>query len=240
MQTIGDVPAARRFVRELLKQTRGDKPASLDLISTYASCSVELSEELASELGLQVKDGTIKVSPESRLDIAMSEASRGFLQNASRFLDWRDFERFAERCLREMDFETMKDVRLKADGRNWQIDVTGIKDRLLVCLDCKHWAPPMSPSRFKDPETHQLAATRVYATKLATQRNSEIISLPVIVTLFEPPKPFSEKVVIVDIQKLPSMLRDLTPYTPDLPFMTIGTERGENPISHSTVEKNSK
>ena len=235
LQTLVDDSAARRFVREVLKHTRAERAASLDLVSTYASCSKELSNKLAAELGIPVKDDIIQLSRESRLDLAMVEASRGFLHDASRFLEWRDFERFAEHCLRGMGFQTTRDVRLNGEGKRWQIDVTGIKDHLLVCLDCKHWAPPMSPSRFKGPELHQSIATRLVAQKLARETYSEITSLPVILTLFEPQQHFSERAVIVEIQKLPSMLRDLTPYTQDLPFIIVTPEPAENPIKNGTA-----
>ena len=227
MQPLIDLPSARRFVRELLKQTRGEKSASLGLISTYASCSIELSQKFASELGIQIIDREVQLTRESRLEVARAEASRGFPLEASRFLEWRDFERLAESCLEEMSFETQRDVRLKMDGRRWQIDVIGVKGELLVCMDCKHWAPPMSPSRFKNPEAHQAEATRLYAEKLAKEKNSQVTSLPMVLTLFEVPQKFSERAVIVDVQKLPSMLRDLTPYTPDMPFHIVGPDGGK-------------
>ena len=229
LQSHVDTQAARRVVRELLKHTRGEKAASVELVGTYASCSTELCQQVASELGLTIHDGLIRLSSESRLDLAMSEANRGFAHDASRFLDWKDFERFAESCLEEMSFETQRDVRLKMDGRRWQIDLIGVKGELLVCMDCKHWAPPMSPSRFKNPEAHQAEATRLYAEKLAKEKNSKVTSLPMILTLFEVPQKFSERAVIVDVQKLPSMLRDLTPYTPDMPFHIVGPEDGGKP-----------
>ena len=201
----------------------------MELVGTYASCSTELCQQVASELGLTVHDGLIRLSRESRLDLAMSEANRGFAHEASRFLEWKDFERFAETCLEKMSFGTQRDVRLKMGGRRWQIDVVGVKGELLVCMDCKHWAPPMSPSRFKNPQVHQAEATRLYAEKLAREKNSQITSLPVILTVFEAHQKLSERAVIVDVQKLPSLLRDLTPYTPDMPFHIVGPEDGGKP-----------
>ena len=196
---------------------------------------MELSQKFASELGIEITNGEVRLNRESRLEIAMVEASRGFPLEASRFLEWKDFERFAESCLEEMSFETQRDVRLKMDGRRWQIDVIGVKGELLVCMDCKHWAPPMSPSRFKNPEAHQAEATRLYAEKLAKEKNSKVTSLPMILTIFEVREKLSERAVIVDVQKLPSMLRDLTPYTPNMPFHIAGRGDGENPIRHSEM-----
>jgi hypothetical protein len=224
LQPHADAQAARRVVRELLKYTRGDKAASVEHVGTYASCSTELCQQIVSELGLTVHDGLIRLSSESRLDLAMSEANRGLAQDASRFLEWRDFERFAESCLEEMSFKTERDVRMKMDGRRWQIDVIGLKGELLICVDCKHWAPPMSPSRFKNPEAHQAEATRLYAERLAKEKNSEVTALPLILTIFETHQKLPEKAVIADVQRLPSMLRDLTPYTPNMPFHIVGPE----------------
>src|SRR6266705_5561000 len=99
MQSSLESNSARRFVLHLLKSTRKKSNVSLDLISTYASCSRELSAKLVAELGIPVIDGSLQLSRNLRLDLAMAEANRGFLHEASRYLEWQDFERFAERCL---------------------------------------------------------------------------------------------------------------------------------------------
>src|SRR5262245_60043006 len=101
------------------------KSIPLSLIGTYTSCSTEFLQKLVSELDIPILDGIITLSGKSRLDLAMSEARRGYLQDASRFLEWQDFERFAESCLDNLGFQTRRDVRMKAGGRNWQIDVVG-------------------------------------------------------------------------------------------------------------------
>ena len=233
MRALAEDPAARRFIRELLKYTRQEPGAPLDLISTYASCSKEFSAKLVKELGIPLRDGVALMSRESRLDLAMSEANRGFLHDASRFLEWQDFERFAERCLIELGFKTYKNARVKGEGRSWQLDVVGVKERLVICLDCKHWAPPMAISRFKNPELHQSRATELFASKLANERHLTITSLPVILTLFEPPRRILGNTVLVSVQMLPSMLRELTPYTPGLPFAIVTCESAENPMSES-------
>ncbi len=229
MSSALEAPNARRFIRELLKQTRGEKVTSLDLIRSHASCSTELSERFVTELGLSIGNGEVRLSREARLDLAMEEASRGFLYEASRFLEWMDFERFAERCLQELGFDTERNVRFKGSSRRWQVDVVGLKSSLLVCIDCKHWAPPMSPSRFRVPEMHQSEATKLFAERVARERQCKINALPIILTLFE--LHFSQPVgaVIVDIQRLPGMLRDLTPYTPSMPFLNFSPEDGRKP-----------
>jgi hypothetical protein len=235
LHALADDPAARRFIRELLKYTRQESRAPLDLISTYSSCSREFSARLIKELGIPLRDGVALMSRESRLDLAMSEANRGFLHDASRFLEWQDFERLAERCLVELGFETFKNARVKDENRSWQLDVVGIKERLVICLDCKHWAPPMTLSRFKDPEVHQSRATELFASKIANERHMTITSLPVILTLFEPPQRILGSAVLVSVQMLPSMLRELTPYTPGLPFATATCGTAENPMSESPL-----
>ncbi len=204
---------------ELLKSTRTSSSVSLELVGIHAACSKAFCDNLVSELRIPAKSGWLSLPLGARLDLAMEEAKRGFLLEASRFLDWQDFERFAERCLGELSYETVKNVRVKGEGRSWQIDVIGMKEQIVLCLDCKHWAPPLLPSRFKNAETHQSKATRLFAAKLAEERGHSITSLPMILTLFEPPQQVAGGVLIVSVQKLPSLLNELTPFSPNLPFI---------------------
>ncbi len=204
------------------------------MLATHATCSKEHCASLASELGICVANGLLSVSRHKRLDLAMEEARRGHLEEPSRFLDWKDFERFSREIMDELGYETMFDTRIKGDGRAWQVDVIGIKGQLVLCLDCKHWAPPLSPSRFKKAEIHQSTATGLLAKKLADERHQTVFALPMILTLHEPGLRVTGGVLTVGVQKLPTLLHEMTPFSPDLPFIVVRGIEGENPISQSS------
>ncbi len=216
---------------ELLKSTKSSKVVSLDLLATYAACSKEYCASLVSELGIPMANGWLSVSRQNRLDLAMGEARRGYLEKPSRFLNWQDFERFGRECMDELGYETTLDTRIKGEGRSWQIDVIGVKGQMILCLDCKQWAPPLTLSRFKKAEIHQSKATRLFAGKIAEEKHQTVIALPMILTLHEPPYRIAGRVLAVSVQKLPTLLQEVTPYSPDLPFIIMGGVEGENPIS---------
>jgi len=229
-----ETPLARRFVLELLKSTVSDRAVSLDLLATYAACSKDYCSNLASELGIPMANGRLSLSRRTRLDLALGEARRGYLEKPSRFLDWQDFELFSQEFMDELGYETTLDTRIKGEGRTWQLDVIGIKGQLVICLDCKHWAPPLSPSRFEEAEIHQSKATGLLARKLAEERHHTVFALPMILTLHEPRHRIAGGVLTVGVQKLPTLLQEITPFSPDLPFMVAEGVEGENPISQSS------
>src|SRR5439155_18100133 len=175
-------------------------------------------------------------------------ARAGRLKEAAQVLTWQEFENFAERCLEEAAFRTQKSVRIKGDGRVWQIDVVGFRGELVLAIDCKHWNTPSSLSRFKPVANHQRTATLHLLPRLREKmirrdnephalpmirRDNEPHALPMILTLSEPPAQFVESAVLLSVEKLPNFLSGVTPYDENLPFITSSPLLLENPMSQS-------
>jgi Restriction endonuclease len=158
------------------------------------------------------------------------------LRDAARVLTWQEFEKFAEECLIEAGFQTEKNVRVKGDGRAWQIDVVGFRGDLVLAIDCKSWNTPGYLSRFKLAAEHQRTATLHLLAMLlekTIQGDKERRILPVILTLSEPPARLSQGVVLVSVEKLPSFLTGVTPYDKNLPFLSSSQMFVENPMSQA-------
>ncbi len=224
---------ARKFIVELLSSTRSNETASVDVVATHTRCSSDFALKVLSRLNIAPENGRIALPPSLRMDLAIEAARWGSMVEAGKVLDWQEFERFAERCLAESGYEVERDVRVKGGGRNWQIDVVGARENLVLCLDCKHWTTPSTPSRFKTAEEHQVTATRHLARRIVLAENRSVMALPIILTLFDPPSNLSRDVVLLSLQKLPSMLQELTPYSPGLPFL-VAQPGAENPIRQNT------
>lgn len=232
MESLLDSFPARRFVLELLKQTGSGKTASLQAVAAHARCSSDFAFDLLTRLNIGQEDGRVSLSTGRRLDLAMGTARPGSLE-AGRYLSWQEFERFAEECLGELGYETMGNVRLVAEDRRWQIDLVGIKSPLVLCFDCKQWRGHSSPSRFRRAGERQVKATRIIASRVGRERKQSIFGLPIILTLFEPPGSPVDDVVVLSIQKLPGLLRDLTQYSDRLPFVLVEDTNRENPIKQA-------
>src|SRR5207249_641839 len=189
---------------------------------------------LSGALGLNGQD--VRLSKELRIRLAMEIARVGQLGAAAKALTWQEFERFAEGCLEEAGFEAERNVRVKGEGRSWQIDVVGFRGELVLAIDCKHWNTPSYLSRFRPAADHQRHA----ASHLLATLNEKTIegrkgrqALAVILTLREPPAQLSENTILVSVEKLPSFLGDVTPYDENLPFITSPHAVVENPMSQS-------
>ncbi len=228
METLLDSPVSRRVAVELLKNTKTGESASLKAVSSQARCSLEIPRTLLRSLGVRISEGQAYLSTLDRLNLAISLARAGSVFEAGRFLGWQEFEKFAEQCLLEMGYETNRNVRVKGEGRSWQVDLVGAQGGLVVCIDCKHWATHSSPSRFKSAREHQAKATR-FVLKMVQQGDKPLTGLPVILTLFDPPRMANDEAVTVPVQRLPSFLSELTQFSPGLPFIVADEEANEKP-----------
>ena len=226
-------------VRVLIETLRMSKDGSRVLIEDIAS-SARATESFArnalKDALSEPDDNWISPGPKLRIKLALEIARAGRLRDAARVLTWQEFEKFAEDCLEEAGFRTEKNVRVKGDGRAWQIDVVGFRGDLVLPMDCKSWNTPGYLSRLKLATEHQRTATRHLLTKLVKktiQGDNERRILPVILTLSEPPARLSQGVVLVSVETLPSFLSGVTPYDKNLPFVSSSSSVVENPMSQS-------
>jgi hypothetical protein len=166
----------------------------------------------------------------------MEIARVGQLGSAAKALTWQEFEKFAVDCLEEAGFEARRNVRVKGEGRAWQIDVVGFRGELVLAIDCKHWNAPGYPARFKQAGRHQRHAAFHLLTTLGektTDGGKGWEALAVILTLREPPSRFAEDAVLVSVEMLPSFLSGVTPYDETLPFIGSLSSLVENPMSQA-------
>jgi len=226
---------AVRILLATLNLTDLEGRVDFDRIAFEARSTERLARTtLSSVLGLSGQ--FVDLSPERRLRLAMEIARMGQLGPAARSLTWQEFEKFAENCLEEAGFEAERNVRVKGEGRAWQIDVVGFRGELVLAIDCKHWNTPAYPSKFKQAANHQMHAALHFLTALEKRSNEATRgrqALAVILTLREPPARFSEGAVLVSVEKLPSFLNGVTPYDENLPFITSASSVVENPMSES-------
>ena len=227
--------AGLRVLQATLSVTGVGATLDLDRIAFEAQTTERLVRTTLSDT-LGVNGQEVRLSPERRLRLAMEIARAGQLSTAAKALTWQEFERFAEDCLKEAGFEAERNVRVKGEGRAWQIDVVGFRGELVLAIDCKHWNTPGSLSRFKLAAIHQRVATLHFLTTLkekAPEEGKGWQALAVILTLREPPSQFSENAVLVSVEMLPSFLSGVTPYDENLPFMASALGLVENPMSQS-------
>ena len=229
--------AIGRVLIEALRRSKDKTTVELAEIASIAKVTLSTAREVLSRIEGLPSGELLPFGPRLRLHLAMEIARIGQLKGAAEVLSWQEFEKFTEQCLEEAGFRTQRNVRIKGEGRMWQIDVVGFRGELVLAIDCKHWNTPSYLSRFKFPADHQRHATLHLLETLkqkTTEEGNRRQALAVILTLREPPAQLSEDAVLVSVEKLPSFLGGVAPYDEDLPFITPSSSIVENPMSRPT------
>jgi hypothetical protein len=227
---------AARILIETLRLGRIDKSVELNEIASRAKTSESYTTWVLTSILGKIDDTRISLGSTFRVRIAIEAARAGWLRDAAQVISWREFEEFAGLCLEEAGFRTESNVRVRGNGRMWQIDIIGFQGDLVLAIDCKHWNTPGSISRFRLAADHQRRATSHFLTSpsgKSVQGHEGRHALAVILTLSEPPAQFAEGAVLLSIEKLPSFLSGVAPYDENLPFITLPLSVVENPMSQS-------
>ena len=137
-----------------------------------------------------------------KLKEAFSAITNGHpIEEVSEYLDWRGFECLVSKILLENGFQVEKNVILTKP--RMEIDVIGTKLNIIILIDCKHWKR-MSNSALNEIVRKQINRVRRYANEI-----SDVMTVPVIVTLHQEQISFINKVPIVPIMHLSSFLDEL-------------------------------
>lgn len=139
------------------------------------------------------------------------------IEVASKWLNWRDFERLCVEALQSHGFNVKAPLRFKVNGKRREIDIVAYKKNVLLCIDCKHWKMKRGQQyKIKESAMNHLDKCMELA-KLATSLRSMKLSIyseahlvPVMVSLMDLNLKHSlNGVWIVPVFKLNSFLIDL-------------------------------
>tara|TARA_B110001454_G_scaffold173045_1_gene164181 strand:- start:5 stop:463 length:459 start_codon:yes stop_codon:yes gene_type:complete len=120
------------------------------------------------------------------------------IEEASRDVDWKDFEGLVAEILESKNFEVIRNFRMRKP--TMEIDVVGIHLGVAVLIDCKHWKR-MTNSALEKIVQRQIDRVKYYVTN-----TDEVVAAPVIVTLYQEETKFVSKVPIVPIIQFSSFI----------------------------------
>jgi len=136
---------------------------------------------------------------ENKLKSVLSDIKSGVpIEEASRDVDWKDFEGLVAEVLESKNFEVVRNFRMKKP--TMEIDVVGIRLDTAVLIDCKHWKR-MSNSALEEIVQKQVERVKHYVTT-----TNKIMAVPVIVTLYQEGVKLINKVPIVPIMQFSSFI----------------------------------
>ena len=137
----------------------------------------------------------------NKLKTALSAIKSGApIEEASRDVDWKDFEGLVAEILESKNFEVIRNFRMRKP--TMEIDVVGIHLGVAVLIDCKHWKR-MTNSALEKIVLRQIDRVKHYVTN-----TDEVVAAPVIVTLYQEETSFVNKVPIVPILQFSSFIDD--------------------------------
>jgi Holliday junction resolvase-like predicted endonuclease len=121
----------------------------------------------------------------------------------SKYLSWKDFERFASEILFNCGFQTMNNVRFTKPRA--EIDIVATKSQLSLSIDCKHWA--------NNGQSGLLAHTQkqIQRTERLLSRPFELKkAIPVLLTIYPVYRTYySNLVPIVGINKFRGFVNEI-------------------------------
>ena len=135
----------------------------------------------------------------NKLKTALSAIKSGApIEEASRDVDWKDFEGLVAEILESKNFEVIRNFRMRKP--TMEIDVVGIHLGVAVLFDCKHW------KRMTNSALEKIVLRQIDRVKHYVANTDEVVAAPVIVTLYQEETKFVSKVPIVPIIQFSSFI----------------------------------
>ena len=135
----------------------------------------------------------------NKLKTALSAIKSGApIEDASRDVDWKDFEGLVAEILESKNFEVTRNFRMRKP--TMEIDVVGIHLGVAVLIDCKHW------KRMTNSALEKIVLRQIDRVKHYVASTNEVVAAPVIVTLYQEETKFVRKVPIVPIIQFSSFI----------------------------------
>ena len=136
---------------------------------------------------------------ENKLKTVLSAIKSGIpIEEASRDIDWRDFEGLVAEILESKNFEVARNFRMKKP--TMEIDVVGIHFDTAILVDCKHW------KRMSNSALEKIVLKQIDRVKHYVETTNENMAAPVIVTLYQETIKFVNRVPIVPIMQFSSFI----------------------------------
>lgn len=157
-----------------------------------------------------ISKSAIKFSGSDRLYATMLALQLGCdIEQASRHLSWRDFEKLASEVLASFGYRTQTNVRLIKP--RMEIDVVGTSSGLAIAVDCKHWR------RNNLSLIAAFSEKQVARVERLLKHDSRILqAVPVIMTLHAESVRFVEGVPVVPVHKFKSFVMDVRGFLPEM------------------------
>ena len=209
-----------KLILKLLENTCDDEKTSIRDLASKARFSTQMTADVINRLSMQglllSKNETIIVNRVNRLQLAVEAVNNGMdWERICRTLGFREFEDITAEAFRANNLKVYSRFVFRHAGRRFEIDVVGQREHIIICADCKHWSRGMSTGQLiqavkKQVERIQMLVkeTQICKNKFNVTNESEILFIPIIITLGNPKNRMIKQVPIVPVLALRSFLAE--------------------------------
>ncbi|MFQ6076267.1 MAG: hypothetical protein ACE5Z5_09070 [Candidatus Bathyarchaeia archaeon] len=221
-----------RTIISILKLTSSGT-ARISQVSEDSGVAMDRVEAIIADLSegglVDVREVFVETSGEQKIRLAIAALKEGGdLEEACRYLGWKDFEDIAVLALESNSFIARKNVRFKERDKRYEIDVLGLREPVILSIDCKHWKRSWQRAatvRFVEAQVHRTEAlTRILpmlGDKLPTGGWNRAEVLPVVLTLSETPFKVCQGVPVVPVFRFRGFLQEMSTYVDSLKVFRI-------------------
>ncbi len=145
------------------------------------------------------------------------------------YLKWQEFEEFCLYVLEQHDFSCIKNFRFKRKKKRFEIDIVGIHQPYILCIDAKLWRIRSGKSTaLKKAVERQIIRTQAlsdvisrYFDKLPISNWNNAIFIPILTTSMNEGIKAHKKVPIIPFYQLNNFIADFNEITDDLPQFKV-------------------
>jgi len=224
-----------QLLRALLKLTTKGS-AEEKRVSEEARLPFKIAHAMLKELAkadlITFQNSNIELTSDQKVLLAIEAIKLGLdFEEASRHLGWREFENLAVLAFEANGYVTQKHLRFKGFDKWCEIDILGMRQPLILVVDCKHWKhgwQKMAMMKIVDAQLHRVEALANTLEKLKEKlgmknwRRAEL--LPVILTLTEAPFRLYREVPVVPIFRFKSFIYELPDFIQSLAVTSVRLE----------------
>uniref|UniRef100_A0A7C4BB38 Restriction endonuclease type IV Mrr domain-containing protein n=1 Tax=Thermofilum pendens TaxID=2269 RepID=A0A7C4BB38_THEPE len=188
---------------------------TVEEVSRCARAPLALAEHLLEELGLKAGEEL----DERTLPLLLIRAwMKGYsILDLALRSGWSTLEELVGVIFGEFGFQYRRRVRVKVEGKRYEVDVLAWRGDTAFCVDCKRWAR-LRESALRRAAQAQVERCRALARCAASgcvegfgTHHTRTYLYPAVVSLHKPRIPVYEGVLLIDLYTLVYLLKEVDP-----------------------------
>lgn len=214
----------QRILLNMLKFIEKEGKILFKELLEHSNVSRDVLEKVLKSINLN-SNKEILINGNEKLFIALEALKLGAnIEELSKFLNWKDFEKFSSRILNNYGYDIIENFRIKNDRKRIEIDILAIKENLILLFDCKRWNKPLIGKNLESISKKQYFRAKILKEileKIYKNGSIKVNILPIILSLYETKIHSNEYCTILYIRALRDFLEKIDVEFYNLPYIEV-------------------